>query len=93
MVIASIVTDPGSFVAWLVAGLLAGLLASFLLQAPSYGMPGDVVLGVIGGLIGGLLFGLIWDSGSAFWLSIPVAFIAGCLCIAGGRCLAAFRNA
>jgi uncharacterized membrane protein YeaQ/YmgE (transglycosylase-associated protein family) len=93
MILATILADPGSYVVWLIAGLVAGLLASQVLQAPSYGMVGDVVLGTVGGLFGGFVCGLAWSGEYAFWGSIPVAFVGGCLVIAGARWVAAFRGA
>jgi uncharacterized membrane protein YeaQ/YmgE (transglycosylase-associated protein family) len=92
-IFAGIITDPGSYVVWLIAGLLAGLLASQVLEAPSYGMLGDVFLGTIGGLVAGLLFGLFWNGDFAFWVSIPVAFVGGWLFIGGARCIGAIRSA
>ena len=41
--------------AWIVVGLIAGWLASQVMRGGSYGVIGDIILGVVGALIGGFL--------------------------------------
>ena len=43
-------------VLFIVVGLVAGWLAGVLMKGSSYGVVGDIVVGVLGALIGGALF-------------------------------------
>lgn len=89
-IFSAIVLDPGSIAAWLVVGLIAGWLASKLLEEASYGLKGDIVLGLVGGFLGGLLFGVFKEPG--FWGSTLVASIGACILIGGARAIIAVRG-
>lgn len=41
---------------FLIVGLAIGWFARFLMKGSSYGLTGDIIVGVLGALIGGLLF-------------------------------------
>ena len=38
---------------WIVVGLIAGWLAGMVMKGRSFGLVGDVIVGVVGGLLGG----------------------------------------
>ena len=92
-VFAALVLDPGSIASWIVVGIAIGWLASLLMEAPSYGKIGDLILGGIGGLIGGFVFGAFGGSEPNFWGGLLVAVLGACVVIAGGRSFTAWRNA
>ena len=83
-IIASLMTEPASIAAWLVAGLASGWLIGKFTEEPSYGAMGDFVLGTIGGLIGGLLFAFFKDD-AGFWGALVVAIGGAWFCMLGGR--------
>lgn len=41
---------------FLIVGLAIGWFARFLMKGSSYGLTGDIIVGILGALIGGLLF-------------------------------------
>jgi uncharacterized membrane protein YeaQ/YmgE (transglycosylase-associated protein family) len=47
--------DITSLIIFLVVGLIAGWLAGQLVKGGSFGLIGDIIVGVIGALIGGFL--------------------------------------
>lgn len=47
----------------LLIGLIAGWLAGMLVGAGSFGVIGDIVVGILGALIGGWLLGSVWPGG------------------------------
>jgi uncharacterized membrane protein YeaQ/YmgE (transglycosylase-associated protein family) len=60
----------------LIIGLIAGWLASILVTGGSYGVVGDMVIGLIGSLVGGVLFRSLGIYTPAdIWGSILVSFI------------------
>jgi uncharacterized membrane protein YeaQ/YmgE (transglycosylase-associated protein family) len=38
---------------WIVVGLIAGWLAGVIVRGSTYGLAGDIIVGVVGGLLGG----------------------------------------
>lgn len=48
-----------SLVAFLVIGALAGWIAGKLMKGGSFGLGGNLVIGIIGSLVGGFLFSLL----------------------------------
>ena len=48
--------EPSYIAAWLALGLASGWLASKAMEAASYGIVGDLLLGSIGALVGGFGF-------------------------------------
>ena len=63
-----------TFLLWVVIGAVAGFLANAVVRS-SYGLGGDVTIGVVGAFIGGWLFQ------SMHWHA-PLAGIAGTIVIA-----------
>ena len=90
---AAIVLEPAGVAGWIVVGLICGWLACKLMDAPSYGMGGDLFLGSLGGLLGGVLVGIFVAGTRQWWISLLVALIGACLFIGVGRTVAAARNA
>jgi uncharacterized membrane protein YeaQ/YmgE (transglycosylase-associated protein family) len=89
---ANIALDPATIAAWLALGLASGWLGSKLMEEPSYGTMGDLILGVIGALAGGLIYAFFRvDAG--FWGSVVVALIGACTLIGGTRAIVASRSA
>ncbi len=93
MLFADLVLSPGSVVAWLVAGLIAGWLASKMMENPSYGIIGDLLLGSLGAVIGGILFGFAVTGEPLFWMAVLSAFIGACILIVAARIVVARVNA
>jgi uncharacterized membrane protein YeaQ/YmgE (transglycosylase-associated protein family) len=61
---------------WLIAGLIAGGLAG-IMMARSYGITGDIVLGIIGGLAGGSLASILFVvSGAANEMNVTGIVVA-----------------
>ena len=75
--------NPGGLLAWLVVGLIAGFLASMVMRGGSYGIVGDIIIGIVGAFIGGLIASLLGFGGSAGFVgSIIIAFLGACILIA-----------
>jgi uncharacterized membrane protein YeaQ/YmgE (transglycosylase-associated protein family) len=54
---------------WIVVGLIAGWLAGLVMRGGSFGILGDIIVGVVGGLLGG------WLATSVFHLGAGVSGI------------------
>jgi uncharacterized membrane protein YeaQ/YmgE (transglycosylase-associated protein family) len=89
---AAVVFDPVTIAGWLVVGLVSGWLANKVMEAPTYGMIGDLILGSLGALAGGLLLGFLREGDPRVW-SLLTAFIGACILIGGARAIAAVRGA
>jgi uncharacterized membrane protein YeaQ/YmgE (transglycosylase-associated protein family) len=46
-------------IGFLIVGLIAGWIADMLVKISSFGLVGDLVIGVIGAFIGGFIFSLL----------------------------------
>lgn len=51
--------DVGQLIVWLIIGSLAGFLAGQVVRGRSFGVLGNMVIGLVGALIGGLIFELL----------------------------------
>ncbi len=91
--LARIVIDPSTLVAWAIVGALCAWLASKLMNDASYGLLGDVFFGALGAFAGGCVFGLLVSGDPAFWGTIIVAFVGACVLIGIARVVAAARGA
>ena len=88
-----LVTNPGSWLAWIVVGLIAGAVAARVVTGRGFGCIADIIVGIVGALIGGYLIGALFDiNGSVGFIgSIIVAFIGAALLLSllkllsGGR--------
>ena len=43
-------------ITWLIVGLIAGLLASYIMKDSTFGLLGDILIGIIGAVVGGWVF-------------------------------------
>jgi uncharacterized membrane protein YeaQ/YmgE (transglycosylase-associated protein family) len=81
--------------AWIIVGLIAGWLAGLVMRGGSYGIIGDIILGIVGAIVGGFLAGALFnvpDPISGFNLStILIAFIGAVVVIAIARALTGRR--
>jgi uncharacterized membrane protein YeaQ/YmgE (transglycosylase-associated protein family) len=81
--------------AWIVVGLIAGWLASQVMRGGSYGIIGDIIVGVVGAVIGGYLAGALLNMPNAVSginiTSIVVAFIGAIILIAVLRLISGRR--
>jgi uncharacterized membrane protein YeaQ/YmgE (transglycosylase-associated protein family) len=79
---------PVDAVWFILIGLAAGWLAGQIMGAGSYGVVGDLVVGVIGALLGGFLFRIAGIPMSGGLLgSLVVATVGAVVLIAGLRVL------
>ena len=80
---------------WIIVGLIAGWLAGLVMRGGSYGILGDIILGIIGALVGGFLAGALFgvpDPISGFNLTtIIIAFIGAVVVVAIARALTGRR--
>jgi uncharacterized membrane protein YeaQ/YmgE (transglycosylase-associated protein family) len=54
---------------WIVVGLIAGWMAGMVMKGGSYGVVGDIIIGIVGGLLGG------WIATSVLKISAGVSGI------------------
>lgn len=88
-----LVTDPGSWVAWIVVGLIAGAVAARVVTGRGFGCVADIIVGIVGALIGGWLLGALFNiTGTVGFIgSIVVAFLGAAILLSllkllsGGR--------
>ncbi len=88
-----LVTNPGSWIAWIIVGLIAGAVAARVVAGRGFGCLADIVVGIAGALIGGYLLGALFNvEGTVGFLgSIVVAFLGAAVLLSvlkilrGGR--------
>jgi uncharacterized membrane protein YeaQ/YmgE (transglycosylase-associated protein family) len=93
MLAGRLVTNPGSWLAWIVVGLIAGAIAARVVAGRGFGCIADIIVGIVGALIGGWLIGAVFgvEGTVGFFGSIVVAFIGAALLLSvlkllsGGR--------
>ena len=90
---AAIVLEPAGVAGWIVVGLFSAWLACKFMDAPSYGMGGDLFLGALGAFIGGVAAGIFVAGTPEWWISLLVALIGACVFIGVARAVAAARSA
>jgi uncharacterized membrane protein YeaQ/YmgE (transglycosylase-associated protein family) len=93
MLFAGLVLHPGSVAAWLAVGLIAGWLAGKVMETPSYGIMGDLLLGSFGAFVGGALPGFFVAGDPAYLVAVLTAFIGACILIVVARVVAARLSA
>ena len=75
--------DITSLLIFLGIGAISGWLAGLLMKGGSFGLIGNIVLGILGAITGGYVFGLLGiSSGSGLLGSIITAVIGAMLLIA-----------
>ena len=88
-----LITNPGSWLAWIVVGLVAGAVAARVVAGRGFGCVADIIVGIAGALIGGYLIGAVFGITGTVGLigSIVVAFLGAALLLSvlkllsGGR--------
>ena len=88
-----LVTNPGSWLAWIVVGLISGAVAARVVAGRGFGCVADIVVGIAGAIIGGYLLGALFDINGTVGLlgSIVVAFVGAAVLLSvlkilsGGR--------
>jgi uncharacterized membrane protein YeaQ/YmgE (transglycosylase-associated protein family) len=82
-----------SILAWLLVGAVAGWLADEMMKGDSFGILGNIVLGIVGALVGGFLASSLFNVGdplSGFNLpTLIIAFVGAILVLFIAR---AFRR-
>ena len=75
-----------NFIWFILIGLAAGWLAGQLVKGGSFGLLGDIIVGVIGALLGGFLFSALGlSSGGGLLGSLLVATIGAVVLLFGLR--------
>ncbi|MFG0326989.1 MAG: GlsB/YeaQ/YmgE family stress response membrane protein [Phycisphaerales bacterium JB037] len=68
-----------TFVWFLLIGLAAGWIAGQIMKGSSFGLVGNLVVGVVGAILGGWLFGQLGiGNGGLIW-SLFAAVVGACL--------------
>jgi len=67
---------------FLLIGLAAGWLAGMIMKGGSYGLVGDLVVGVIGALLGGFLFRLLGIAAGGLLGALVTALVGAIVLIA-----------
>jgi uncharacterized membrane protein YeaQ/YmgE (transglycosylase-associated protein family) len=88
-----LVTNPGSWLAWILVGLISGAVAARVVAGRGFGCIADIVVGIAGAIIGGYLLGALFDINGTVGLlgSIVVAFVGAAVLLSvlkilsGGR--------
>jgi len=93
MIFADLILHPASIAVWIVVGLIVGWLAAKVMENPSYGLIGDLLLASIGAVVGGALVGFFVDGDPAFGVAVLTAFIGAIVAVVGGRVVVARLSA
>jgi uncharacterized membrane protein YeaQ/YmgE (transglycosylase-associated protein family) len=81
--------------------LIAGWLANQIMGAGSYGIVGDIIVGLVGALIGGFLAGVLFNrpidinapfTFDTFLITLTIALVGAIILIALLRALSGRRN-
>ncbi len=67
-----------NFITWLIVGAIAGFIADKLIKN-SYGLVGDILIGMVGSFIGGWVFGLFGLEAAGFLGEIIAALVGAVL--------------
>ncbi len=93
MIFADLVLQPAGIAVWIVVGLIIGGVAAKMMENPSYGIIGDLLLGSIGAVAGGALVGFFVEGDPVFWLAVLTALIGAIVVVIGGRVVVARLSA
>ncbi|MBS0659525.1 MAG: GlsB/YeaQ/YmgE family stress response membrane protein [Verrucomicrobia bacterium] len=67
------------WVFFILVGLLAGFLAGQVMRGRSFGVLGNLIVGVVGSVFGGWIFGVLGISFGGLIGSLLCAFLGACL--------------
>ena len=93
MIFANLALTPAGVAVWIVVGLIIGWLAAKMLENPSYGLMGDLLLGSIGAVVGGALLGFFVEGTPGFGIAVLTALIGAFVVVVGGRLVVARLSA
>lgn len=93
MIFADLVLQPLNVTVWIIIGLIMGAAVAKMMENPSYGVIGDLLLGAIGAFIGGAMVGFFVAGTPVFWIAGMAALIGALVVIVGGRVVVARLSA
>ena len=93
MIFADLILHPASVAVWIVVGMITGWLAAKVMENPSYGITGDLLLGSIGAVVGGALVGFFVDGAPAFGVAVLTALMGAIVAVVSGRVVVARLSA
>ena len=93
MIFANLALTPAGVAVWIVVGLIIGWLAAKMLENPSYGLMGDLLLGSIGAVVGGALLGFFVEGTPGFGIAVLTALAGAFVVVVGGRLVVARLSA
>ena len=93
MIFANLALTPAGVAVWIVVGLIMGWLAAKMLENPSYGLMGDLLLGSIGAVVGGALLGFFVEGTPGFGIAVLTALAGAFVVVVGGRLVVARLSA
>ena len=93
MIFADLILHPASVAVWIVVGMITGWLAAKVMENPSYGITGDLLVGSIGAVVGGALVGFFVDGDPAFGVAVLTALMGAIVAVIGGRLVVARLSA
>ncbi len=93
MIFADLVLHPAGIAVWVIVGLIVGGVAAKMMENPSYGIVGDLLLGAIGAAGGGVLVGFFVEGAPGFWIAVLTAFIGAFVVVVAGRVVVARLSA
>ena len=93
MIFADLALTPAGVAVWIVVGLIMGWLAAKMLENPSYGLMGDLLLGSIGAVVGGALLGFFVEGTPGFGIAVLTALAGAFVVVVGGRLVVARLSA
>ncbi len=77
-----------NFVWFILIGIAAGWLAGQFMKGGSFGLVGNLIVGVVGALVGGILFGLVGLDATGLIGELIVATVGAVVALTGLRMLA-----
>jgi uncharacterized membrane protein YeaQ/YmgE (transglycosylase-associated protein family) len=93
MIFGDLALQPVHVTVWIIIGMIMGGIVAKMMENPSYGLIGDLLLGAIGAVIGGLVVGFFVDGAPEFWVAGLGALIGALVVIVGGRVVVAGLSA
>jgi uncharacterized membrane protein YeaQ/YmgE (transglycosylase-associated protein family) len=93
MMYADFILEPVNVTVSFIIGMIIGGIVAKIMENPSYGLIGDLLLGAIGAVIGGAIVGFFVEGAPVFWIAGLAAVIGALVVIVGGRIVVARLSA
>ena len=78
--------DPQTLIVWLIIGAIAGWAAGMIMKEGSFGLVGDIVVGILGAVVAGALFPRLGiHIGAGIVGEIVAAVIGACILLFAAR--------